>query len=191
MPTAPLLLAGAGLATLATVVVAGPGPGTAPRVPARPAVLPRAAPAAATPAGSPTARPVYRWPVPPPPVLLRRFAVGPYRWSPGHRGVDLAVASGAEILAAGPGVVTFAGPVAGRGVVAVGHAGGVRTTYEPLTPRVRAGDRVVAGAVIGVLAAGAHCGRPCLHWGALRGDVYLDPLTLLRLPAPPVLLPLG
>jgi murein DD-endopeptidase MepM/ murein hydrolase activator NlpD len=86
--------------------------------------------------------------------------------------------------------VTFAGNVAGRGVVAVGHQGGLRTTYEPVSPGVRAGDRVLAGAVLGVLAVGQHCPRSCLHWGALRGDTYLDPLTLLRPPAPPVLLPL-
>jgi len=123
--------------------------------------------------------------------VLRRFAVGPHPWSPGHRGVDLAGSPGQRVLSAGAGTVTFAGVVAGRGVVAVGHEGGLRTTYEPVTAQVRAGATVAAGAPLGVLATGTHCPTTCLHWGALRGDVYVDPLTLLRPPAPPVLLPLG
>jgi murein DD-endopeptidase MepM/ murein hydrolase activator NlpD len=48
---------------------------------------------------------------------------------------------------------------------------------------VRAGDKVAAGDAIGRLSSG-HPGCPvsaCLHWGLRRGDVYLDPLTLLGL----------
>ena len=123
--------------------------------------------------------------------MLRRFAVGPQPWSPGHRGVDLAGAPGQAVVSAGAGTVTFAGVVAGRGVVAVAHSGGLRTTYEPVTAEVRAGDAVAAGAPLGVLVTGSHCATTCLHWGALRGKVYLDPLSLLRPPAPPILLPLG
>ena len=76
-------------------------------------------------------------------------------------------------------------------VVTVAHAGGVRTTYEPVTASVRVGEEVAAGDDLGVLATGSHCPTACLHWGALRGDVYIDPLSLLRPAAPPVLLPLG
>jgi len=39
--------------------------------------------------------------------------------------------------------------------------------------------------VIGAVSAVADgCGPPgeCLHWGAIRGDVYIDPLSLLALP---------
>ena len=133
----------------------------------------------------------FRWPLSPQPQVLRRFAVGPQPWSPGHRGVDLAGRPGQRVLSAGAGNVTFAGVVAGRGVVAVGHAGGLRTTYEPVTAEVRAGEAVAAGAPLGVLTTGSHCRTTCLHWGALRGNLYVDPLTLLRPPAPPVLLPLG
>ncbi len=137
------------------------------------------------------ARSGYRWPVAGRPAVLRHFVVGPQRWSPGHRGVDLAAAVGDHVLAAGPGVVSFAGTVAGRGVVAVLHADGMRTTYEPVTATVSAGDPVDAGTPLGLLAAGGHCTAGCLHWGALRRDTYLDPLSLLAPPRPPVLLPLG
>jgi len=139
-----------------------------------------------------TARARWVWPVPAPARVLARFRVGPQRWSPGHRGVDLAQTAGAPVRAAGAGDVTFAGIVAGRGVVVVAHAGGLRTTYEPVTATAATGQRVAAGDRIGVLqAVGWHCApASCLHWGALRGQTYLDPLSLLQRRGPPILLPL-
>ena len=82
-------------------------------------------------------------------------------------------------------MVVYAGRIAGRGVVSVAHAGGLRTTYEPVDVEatLRAGHPVTAGEAIGVLAAG-HPGcaaDACLHWGLRSGDVYLDPLALLGL----------
>jgi murein DD-endopeptidase MepM/ murein hydrolase activator NlpD len=131
----------------------------------------------------------FRWPLDPAPGVLRRFAVGPQPWSPGHRGVDLAASAGQSVLAAGPGVVTFAGRIAGVGAVSVTHAGGLRTTYQPVAAGVRKGDPVEAGQELGTLGDWpGHCAGPCLHWGALRGRTYLDPLALLGL-LPPVLLP--
>ncbi|CAL9609004.1 hypothetical protein SUDANB140_05599 [Streptomyces sp. enrichment culture] len=63
----------------------------------------------------------------------------------------------------------------------------LRTTYEPVRASVRKGDRVGAGQVLGAVEpAGSHCSA-CLHWGLLRGDTYLDPLSLL----PPWLLHAG
>jgi murein DD-endopeptidase MepM/ murein hydrolase activator NlpD len=66
-------------------------------------------------------------------------------------------------------------------VVSVAHPSGLRTTYEPVSPAVRAGQQVTAGSVLGALLPG-HAGCPaaaCLHWGLLRGETYLDPLSLL------------
>ena len=126
--------------------------------------------------------PRFRWPVDGTPRIVRRFDPPPEPWLAGHRGVDLAAASGATVRAAADGQVLFAGPVGGRGVVSVTHAGGLRTTYEPVTPAVAAGDLVSAGDVLGTVGPG-HGGCPgaCLHWGLRRGDVYLDPLLLLGL----------
>jgi murein DD-endopeptidase MepM/ murein hydrolase activator NlpD len=115
-------------------------------------------------------------------VVTRPFDPPPRPWLPGHRGVDLAGSPGTLVLAAGPGVVAFAGSVAGVGVVSVDHPGGLRTTYEPVSPLVTAGARVEAGQPIGLLLPG-HEGCPvdaCLHWGLRRGSDYLDPLLLLR-----------
>ncbi|MCF6505822.1 M23 family metallopeptidase [Blastococcus sp. MG754426] len=158
------------------------------------AVLTGVAPAAAAPVSTPAPPPEVPWsaPLPGEPVVTRPFEPPPHRYGPGHRGVDLAAAPGSPVLAAGDGVVVFAGMVAGRPVVSVEHAGGLRTTYEPVRPSVGAGRPVARGEPLGVLDPG-HDGCPvaaCLHWGARRGEVYLDPLSLLRLPRVR-LLPLG
>ena len=86
----------------------------------------------------------------------------------------------ATVRTALAGTVRFAGRIAGRGVVVVGH-GATRTTYEPVRATVAVGDEVAAGAPIGRLeVAGSHCfPAACLHWGWLRGEVYLDPLALV------------
>jgi murein DD-endopeptidase MepM/ murein hydrolase activator NlpD len=124
----------------------------------------------------------YAPPVGPPLVVLRPFRPPPSDapWLAGHRGVDLAAGVGSPVRAAAAGTVTFAGPLAGRGVVTV-TAGALRWTYEPVRPSVLAGHEVASGATIGRLeAATGHCGtRPCLHWGLLRAHEYLDPLAPL------------
>lgn len=160
-------------------------PATAPvSVAAVAASVPVAAVLASVPAVA-LAAPVstFRWPLDGEPRLVRGFDPPAQPWLAGHRGVDLAAAPSTLVRTAGRGVVLFAGRIAGRGVVSVGHPGGLRTTYEPVEPRVVTGQRLDTGQPIGVLAAG-HPGCPaaaCLHWGLRRGPVYLDPLVLLGL----------
>ena len=81
------------------------------------------------------------------------------------------------------GRVTFAGSVAGVGVVTVDH-GRERSTYQPLRAAVKRGDTVAAGKVLGRLVAqGSHCPSVCLHLGRLEAGSpsrsYLDPLDRL------------
>jgi murein DD-endopeptidase MepM/ murein hydrolase activator NlpD len=100
-------------------------------------------------------------------------------YGPGHRGIDLAGSAGDVVRAVAAGRVTFAGKVAGVAVVTVDH-GAERSTYQPVSARVKVGDAVRAGEVIGTLLAGpSHCATACLHLGRLAGDEYLDPLELL------------
>ncbi|TFV83464.1 M23 family metallopeptidase [Blastococcus sp. CT_GayMR16] len=125
-------------------------------------------------------------------AVTRPFDPPPGPFSAGHRGVDLGGTPWWPVLAAGDGVVVFAGTVAGRPVVSIDHADGLRTTYEPVDPSVAAGQRVTRGSPIGTLIGG-HGGCPreaCLHWGLRRGEGYLDPMTLLR-PPQVRLLPMG
>ena len=130
---------------------------------------------------SPSSGPSWRWPLAPPIEVVRPFDPPEQRWLPGHLGVDLAAEPGQEVYAAGPGRVRFAGEVAGVGVVSVVH-GDLHTTYLPVEPSVSLGEPVT-DQPLGTLAADPqHCpGRPCLHWGLLRGSTYLDPLSLLGL----------
>ncbi|GAA2717739.1 MULTISPECIES: M23 family metallopeptidase [Streptomyces] len=125
------------------------------------------------------------WPVPGAhgarPLVLRAWEPPPVRWAAGHRGVDLAAAPGTPVRAATPGRVSYAGEVAGLGVLAVELAPGLRTTYEPVRAVVQEGEMVRAGQVIGVVTprAGWHCGVGCVHWGLRDGEEYRDPLSLL------------
>lgn len=117
------------------------------------------------------------------PIVLRDFSVGEHNWLPGHRGVDLASADSAPVLAAGDGTVVFAGRLNNRSLVSIEHEGGLRTTYEPVSPVVSAGDHVRIGEVIGSLDAGHCLAGACLHWGAKRGDDdYINPMSLLAGP---------
>ncbi|MGW7351171.1 M23 family metallopeptidase [Streptomyces sp. NPDC054784] len=187
------------VATLALLTMTPPpsGGGTVPgsaRVPA-----PAAAPVGATKADG--REPSRGWPVEGAsggarPVVVRGWEPPPAPWAAGHRGVDLAARAGQAVRAAGAGTVSFAGPVAGRGVVATELSGTgdppLRTTYEPVRASVAKGERVRAGDVVGTVQRARsgrsgrqgrpvafHCRSACLHWGLLRGDRYLDPLSLL------------
>jgi murein DD-endopeptidase MepM/ murein hydrolase activator NlpD len=133
-----------------------------------------------TPASAVGTDPVGEWPLQPRPEVVRGFDPPEVVWGSGHRGVDLLGTSGQAVHAALAGTITFAGALAGRGVVVVDH-GATRTTYEPVTASVGVGDAVPQGAVLGTLAtAGSHClPRSCLHWGWKEGDTYLDPLRLV------------
>ncbi|MCI2240240.1 M23 family metallopeptidase [Paenibacillus sp. TRM 82003] len=185
MPSSAAPLTALSTALLAAALV------TTPAVPAVPEAA--AAPAAPEPAGpAPGAGWAgWAWPLHPRPAVLRGYdEVG--RYAPGHRGLDLTASVGQPVLAPQDGVVVFAGPVAGRGVVVLEHAGGLRSTYEPVTASAAVGARTSRGEPFAALAEGAHCGkRACLHLGVRRGEDYLDPLAFLTPAAAPVLLPLG
>ncbi|MHA5052824.1 peptidoglycan DD-metalloendopeptidase family protein [Streptomyces sp. SD15] len=130
------------------------------------------------------------WPVGLRPTVLRSWDPPATPYGRGHRGVDLAAAPGSPVRAVSPGRVSFAGRVAGRGVVSVELAGTgtppLRTTFTPVRGTVRKGDEVATGEVLGTLEVpgtrepgGSHCPVSCLHWGLLRAKTYLNPLSLL------------
>lgn len=109
--------------------------------------------------------------------VVRAFEAPPGPYAAGHRGIDLAGSVGQPVAAAGPGVVSFSGQVAGVGVIVIRH-GDLRTTYEPVTPVVATGATVAAGQPVGHLNPGHGTCGACLHFGLRRGDVYLDPMSL-------------
>ncbi|MCM3887211.1 peptidoglycan DD-metalloendopeptidase family protein [Frankia sp. R82] len=187
---------------LPPLVATRPGGSAAPPVTLPPGAGPPSGSGASPKAGAPTpvplnpdtatgARPALRWPLAGQVAVSRAFERPATPFGPGHRGVDLPALPGSTVRAVADGTVSFAGSVAGRGVVTLTH-GDLRTTYEPVLPGVRVGTVLRAGEPLGTLVAG-HAGCPqqaCLHWGLLRGSEYLDPLSAFRR-VPPRLLPLG
>jgi murein DD-endopeptidase MepM/ murein hydrolase activator NlpD len=139
---------------------------------------------------APATDPVGVWPLQPEPAVVRGFEPPSSPYGPGHRGVDLLGEPGRPVGSALAGTVTYAGLLAGRGVVVVNH-GATRTTYQPVTAAVAVGQAVAPGELLGVLElSGSHCfPRACLHWGWIAGQTYLDPLRLVGL-GPVRLLPL-
>ncbi|MGO4361627.1 murein hydrolase activator EnvC family protein [Terrabacter sp. RAF57] len=164
-------VAGASAAPFAPVGMAG----------ARPATQVASSPSAAR----------WGWPFDPEPEVVRRFDPPDQPWLPGHRGVDLAATVGQPVRAPAAGRVSWSGVIAGRAVVVVAHDSGLRSTFEPVAAVAPVGTAVGRGDTVGVLTGTpGHCAPgTCLHWGVLRGETYLDPLSFVGR-APVVLLPL-
>lgn len=112
-------------------------------------------------------------------TVLRKFDHLENNWDSGHRGVDLASRPDEQIRAAGPGRIVYAGRVVDNNVISIEHSDGFRTTYQPVKATVKEGDMVQLGDIIGTLDDGHCLVGACLHWGAKRGDIYYDPLSLL------------
>jgi murein DD-endopeptidase MepM/ murein hydrolase activator NlpD len=161
-----------GSAVVALVLALSSGVGV---VAVDPVELPRAT-AALSPDGG-----RWSWPLEPMPEVARRFDPPEQPWLPGHRGVDLVGTIGQPVRSPADGTVTYAGRLAGRGVVVVAHAGGLRSTFEPVAATRPVGSAVAQGDSVGSIAAEAgHCAPgTCLHWGVLRGRAYLDPLAFV------------
>ncbi|MEU9102526.1 M23 family metallopeptidase [Streptomyces sp. NPDC048361] len=133
------------------------------------------------------------WPVTPP-AVVHPWSPPATPYGPGHRGIDLAAPPDTPVRAAAAGHVTFAGQVAGQGVLTITLAGPasppLRTTYEPVRPLVPEGTTVTPGQLVATTTdTPSHCPTGCLHWGLLRDRTYLNPLLLLHRPAPSRLLP--
>lgn len=120
----------------------------------------------------------WQWPTGGPVAIVERFAPPAHDWLSGRRGVTLQYPAPSPVYACAPGTVTTAGPVAGRGVIAIRHDVGGRivwSTYLPVTPSVAVGDRVEKGDVIGVVEGDS----PTLHWGAKTGRrTYINPIRM-------------
>ncbi|GAA2523224.1 M23 family metallopeptidase [Rarobacter incanus] len=115
--------------------------------------------------------------------VVRRFEPPATTYSRGHRGVDIAADEGRTVFAPRSGTVTFAGQVAGRGVLVISHPDGLRSTLEAVSTALSRGDAVESGQAVGKVAAGHDCRglAACLHWGVRTsaGD-YIDPISLIR-----------
>jgi len=140
----------------------------------------------------------WAWPVVGP--VIRGFDPPTTPFGAGHRGIDIAAPIGTPVLAPAPGVVAFAGAVAGHLFVTVDHGGGLSSTSSWVSAiLVRKGDAVARGSAVALTGTG-HPGvePPHLHFGVRRGGEYVDPLGFLTPPSlvglirlAPILAPTG
>ncbi len=82
-----------------------------------------------------------------------------------HRGIDLAAPRGTPVLAAGPGIVEFAGqaPLTGNTVI-LAHPGSIQTLYAHMDELLVAEGMVVSqGAVVGLVGSTGRSTGPHLH----------------------------
>ncbi|PZO61375.1 MAG: hypothetical protein DCF15_00080 [Phormidesmis priestleyi] len=101
-----------------------------------------------------------------------------------HKGLDFVGEQGDIIAAAGDGVVTLAGQNGGYGIaVTLDHGNGYETLYGHMSKlRVQAGDRVKSGQIIGYIGSTGRSSGPHLHFSLYKGDIAIDPRTVLKLP---------
>jgi murein DD-endopeptidase MepM/ murein hydrolase activator NlpD len=112
--------------------------------------------------------------------VIHKFERPATAWAAGHRGIDIQALPGSEVRAPVAGLVTFVGPVAGRGVIVLRTLDDDDVTLEPIEPAVILGDVVNAGDIVGFLRGG-HLGRNALHLGIRVKGEYVDPLPFLPL----------
>jgi peptidoglycan hydrolase-like protein with peptidoglycan-binding domain len=99
-----------------------------------------------------------------------------------HTGVDFPAPTGAPVVAAAAGRVTHAGRAAGGWgtLVVIDHGNGVRTWYAHLSAtRVRVGQSVATGALVGLVGASGRASGPHLHFELRLRGAAVDPLAAL------------
>ena len=92
-----------------------------------------------------------------------------------HDGIDIAGSGGSRIVAAGSGVVAYAGwnpyESVPAYIIVIAHGGGLSTLYAHLLPTgtVRAGDTVRKGQTIGYMGSTGNSSGNHLHWEVWAG----------------------
>ncbi|PAX07188.1 M23 family metallopeptidase [Sphingomonas lenta] len=109
-----------------------------------------------------------------------------YQGVPGsyHSGVDVALPTGAPVVAPAGGVVVLAAdparPFTLEGnLLLIDHGGGLSSAFLHLSRiHVREGQRVEAGQLVGEVGRSGRATGPHLHWGLRWRDARLDPLLV-------------
>lgn len=98
-----------------------------------------------------------------------------------HAGIDLAADTGSSVAASAAGRVAFADWNNGWGkLVTIAHGNGVRTMYAHLSRiDVGVGQRVAAGAQVGLVGTTGVSTGPHLHFEVRVRGAAVDPLTAL------------
>lgn len=99
------------------------------------------------------------------------------RWGRHHDGCDIGAPSGTPILACAAGKVETAGSSGGYGnLVVINHGNGKKTYYGHQSRiKVKVGDKVAQGQVIGYVGSTGRSTGPHLHLGVMINDKFVDP----------------
>ena len=109
--------------------------------------------------------------------------VDPFKKRPGwHNGIDMAAYHGAPIVAAGPGVVTYAGVRSGYGrLVEIDHGHGFKSRYGHLSGiTVSKGDTVEVGDLVGKMGTTGRSTGDHLHFEVWFNGKPYDPIKFLK-----------
>ena len=101
-----------------------------------------------------------------------------------HPGLDIAVAEGTEVRAAGGGLVVEVNenPEYGK-MVRLAHPQGYSPLYGHLSQvNVRQGDRISIGTVLGLSGNTGNSTAPHLHFEVRMNNATVDPMTLIQQP---------
>jgi len=98
-----------------------------------------------------------------------------------HKGMDFKARYGEQVFAAAGGRVVFASFSEGYGnLVQIGHGNGYKTYYGHLSEiKVKQGQKVRRGQLIGKVGATGRVTGPHLHFEIRRNGVPIDPLPLI------------
>lgn len=103
------------------------------------------------------------------------------RWGRRHEGIDIGARSGAAVVAARAGQVSFVGRMGGYGnLVLVNHGGGIVTAYAHLSSfSVSSGQQVSGGQRIGSVGCTGSCTGPHLHFEVRVNGAPRNPRSFL------------
>jgi murein DD-endopeptidase MepM/ murein hydrolase activator NlpD len=97
-----------------------------------------------------------------------------------HTGIDLQAEEGTPVLACNSGMIVLVDQLffSGKSVI-LDHGWGLFSMYFHLSEtRVKEGDRVNRGAMLGRVGSTGRSTKPHLHWGIRMNGARVDPLSL-------------